>query len=178
MREKTLHVLEYDKIIEMLKDRASSEMTKKVISELEPVCDARLIKEKQEETTEAVKLISAKGPLPVGGFYDVAGLAGFTRKGGVLVSLGGPVQDNNGLLLEAHVDTMGGMVAEVKASGRLRLTNLGGMNPNNAETEIVRIVTKSGKIYEGTFQLCNASLHVNKEYGFKCFLTTDDKHIA
>ncbi|MGX8774353.1 MAG: endonuclease MutS2 [Bacillota bacterium] len=84
MREKTLHVLEYDKIIEMLKDRASSEMTRKVISELEPVCDARQIKEKQEETTEAVKLISAKGPLPVGGFYDVEGLAGFTRKGGVL----------------------------------------------------------------------------------------------
>ena len=84
MREKTLHVLEYDKIIEMLKDRASSEMTRKVISELEPVCDARQIKEKQEETTEAVKLITAKGPLPVGGFYDVEGLAGFTRKGGVL----------------------------------------------------------------------------------------------
>ena len=84
MREKTLHVLEYDKIIEMLKDRASSEMTRKVISELEPVCDARQIKEKQEETTEAVKLISAKGPLPVGGFYDVEGLAGFARKGGVL----------------------------------------------------------------------------------------------
>ena len=84
MREKTLHVLEYDKIIEMLKDRAGSEMTRKVISELEPVCDARIIKEKQEETTEAVKLISAKGPLPVGGFYDVAGLAGFARKGGIL----------------------------------------------------------------------------------------------
>ena len=84
MKEKTLHVLEYDKIIEMLKDRASSEMTKKVISELQPVCDARLIKEKQEETTEAVKLISAKGPLPVGGFYDIEGLAGFARKGGVL----------------------------------------------------------------------------------------------
>ena len=84
MREKTLHVLEYDKIIEMLKTRASSEMTKKVISELEPVCDARLIKEKQKETTEAVKLISAKGPLPVGGFYDIEGLAGFARKGGVL----------------------------------------------------------------------------------------------
>ena len=84
MREKTLHVLEYDKIIEMLKDRAGSEMTRKVISELQPVSDARIIKEKQEETTEAVKLITAKGPLPVGGFYDVAGLAGFTRKGGVL----------------------------------------------------------------------------------------------
>ena len=84
MREKTLHVLEYDKIIEMLADRASSEMTRSVISELEPVTDARLIREKQQETTEAVKLITAKGPLPVGGFYDIAPLAGFTRKGGVL----------------------------------------------------------------------------------------------
>ena len=84
MKEKTLHVLEYDKIIAMLADRASSEMTRNVISELQPVCDARIIREKQQETTEAVKLITAKGPLPVGGFYDIAGLAGFARKGGVL----------------------------------------------------------------------------------------------
>ena len=90
--------------------------------------------------------------------------ARLTRKGGVLVFLGGPAEDDNGLLLEAHTDTLGGMVAEVKGNGRLRLTNLGGMNPNNAETENVRVVTKSGKICEGTFQLCNASLHVNKEY--------------
>ena len=41
MREKTLHVLEYDKIIEMLKDRASSEMTKKV-SIMEPPLEQRL----------------------------------------------------------------------------------------------------------------------------------------
>ena len=90
--------------------------------------------------------------------------ARLTRKGGVLVFLGGPAEEDNGLLLEAHTDTLGGMVAEVKGNGRLRLTNLGGMNPNNAETENVRVVTKSGKICEGTFQLCNASLHVNKEY--------------
>ncbi len=70
----------------------------------------------------------------------------------------------NGLLLEAHVDTLGGMVAEIKGNGRLRLTNLGGMNPNNAETENVRVVTKFNGVYEGTFQLCNASIHVNGEY--------------
>lgn len=36
MKEKTLHVLEYNKIIEMLREQAGSEMTKKVISELMP----------------------------------------------------------------------------------------------------------------------------------------------
>ena len=86
-----------------------------------------------------------------------------TNKGGVLVSLGGEDREN-GLLLEAHADTLGGMVAEIKGNGRLRLTNLGGMNPNNAETENVRVVTKFSGIYEGTFQLCNASIHVNGEY--------------
>ena len=89
--------------------------------------------------------------------------AGLTNKGGVLVSLGGKDKEN-GLLLEAHADTLGGMVAEIKSNGRLRLTNLGGMNPNNAETENVRVVTKFSGIYEGTFQLCNASVHVNTEY--------------
>ena len=89
--------------------------------------------------------------------------AEMTAKGGVLIFLGGEEKEN-GLLLEAHADTLGGMVAEVKGNGRLRLTNLGGMNPNNAETENVRVVTKFSGVYEGTFQLCNASIHVNGEY--------------
>lgn len=89
--------------------------------------------------------------------------AELTNKGGVLVFFGGEKRDD-GLLLEAHLDTLGGMVAEIKSNGRLKLTNLGGMNPNNAETENVRVVTKFGGIYEGTFQLCNASIHVNNEY--------------
>ena len=39
------------------------------------------------------------------------------------------------------------------------------MEPNNAEAENVRIYTRSGKVYDGTCQLCNASVHVNGEYG-------------
>ena len=86
-----------------------------------------------------------------------------TTKGGVLVDLGGS-DDENALLLSAHTDTLGAMVAEVKGNGRLRLTPLGGMNANNGETENVRVYTRCGKIYEGTFQLCNASIHVNGNY--------------
>ncbi len=87
-----------------------------------------------------------------------------TAKGGVLVCLNGQAPEENALLLEAHTDTLGGMVREITGSGRLLLTPLGGMNPNNGEAENVRIVTRSGKTYTGTFQLQNASIHVNGDY--------------
>ena len=87
-----------------------------------------------------------------------------TVKGGILIDLGGKNTDD-ALLLEAHADTLGGMVAEIKGSGRLRIVNVGGLNANNTEAENCRIVTKFDGIYEGTLQLCNASLHVNGDYG-------------
>ena len=95
--------------------------------------------------------------------FSALGFAATTTvKGGVLVDLGGS-DANDALLLAAHADTLGGMVAEVKGNGRLRLTNLG-VNPNNGETENVRIYTRGGAVIEGTCQLCNASLHVNSNY--------------
>ena len=90
--------------------------------------------------------------------------ARLTVKGGVLIDLGGD-DDKNGLLLEAHADTLGGMVAEIKPSGRLRITNLGGMRAENGETENVRIYTRGGRVFDGTLQLVNASVHVNGSYG-------------
>ncbi|MSS64707.1 M42 family metallopeptidase [Velocimicrobium porci] len=86
-----------------------------------------------------------------------------TVKGGILVSLGGNNQ-KDGVLLEAHMDTLGAMVAEIKENGRLRLTPVGGMEANNAEAENCRVMTRFDGIYEGTFQLNNASVHVNKDY--------------
>ena len=86
-----------------------------------------------------------------------------TAKGGVLVNLGGE-DETDALLLEAHTDTLGAMVAEIKGSGRLQLTNLGGMRAENAEAENLRIRTRSGKVFEGTCQLVNASVHVNGSY--------------
>lgn len=87
-----------------------------------------------------------------------------TNKGGVLVCLNPEAKAENSLMLQAHLDTLGGMVTEISSSGRLYLSPLGGMEPNNAEGENVRIVTRSGKIYTGTFQMKNASVHVNPEY--------------
>lgn len=86
-----------------------------------------------------------------------------TVKGGVLADFGGN-NDRDAILLEAHCDTLGGMVTQIKANGRLKLTNIGGMNPANAETENVRIITKANGSYEGTCQLTDASIHVNGNY--------------
>lgn len=87
-----------------------------------------------------------------------------TEKGGVLIKLGGEESAEGGLLLEAHTDTLGGMVAELKSNGRLRITNLGGMRAENAECENVRVYTRDGNVYEGTLQLINPSVHVNGQY--------------
>ena len=86
-----------------------------------------------------------------------------TVKGGIIVDLGGK-DVNDGVLLETHLDTLGAMVCEIKGNGRLKVTNIGGMNPNNAEAENVRVYTRSGAAIEGTLQLIDASIHVNGQY--------------
>ena len=86
-----------------------------------------------------------------------------TVKGGILVAIGGRDKEN-AVQLEAHIDTLGAMVAEIKSNGRLRVTAVGGMNANNAEAENCKVITRFNGSYEGTLQLINASIHVNDEY--------------
>ncbi|MBR2721514.1 MAG: M42 family metallopeptidase [Clostridia bacterium] len=123
-------------------------------------------------TEQAEKLLAIDSPT---GYTEAAALwvrdafrnlgyeASLTEKGGVLVSFGGE-NEADAILLEAHTDTLGAMIAEIKGNGRLRLTSLGGMRAENGEAENVRVYTRAGQIYEGTFQLCNASVHVNGGY--------------
>lgn len=84
MNKKALDVLEYQKIIELLKEEAGSEMSKKIISELMPYTDVHVISEELRSTTEAVDLIVRKGALPTGGIYDIGQSLGLARKGGTL----------------------------------------------------------------------------------------------
>lgn len=122
---------------------------------------------------EAVKLLAVDSPTGYtaeaaawvrNAFSALGYSASFTKKGGVLVDLGGK-DTEDALLLEAHTDTLGAMVAEIKNTGRLRAERLGGMRAENGECENVRVHTRSGKVYEGTLQLNNASVHVNGSYG-------------
>lgn len=121
---------------------------------------------------EAVKLLAIDSP---SGYTDTAAKwvadefnslgckASITTKGGVIIDMGGK-DENDALFLEAHCDTLGCMVSQIKGNGRLKMANLGGMSANNAEAENVRVYTRSGKVIEGTCQLSNASTHVNGSY--------------
>ena len=87
-----------------------------------------------------------------------------TRKGGVTVCLGG---EGQGLLLMAHVDTLGAVVQTIKGNGRLVLSPVGGLQPENCEAENCRIYTRFGGTYTGCLQLNDASVHVNSDYAGK-----------
>ena len=86
-----------------------------------------------------------------------------TVKGGVLVALGGKNKED-AVMLEAHIDTLGAIVTEIKSNGRLKVSPIGGMNANNAEAENCRVATRFSGTFEGTCQLSNASVHVNGDY--------------
>ena len=82
-----------------------------------------------------------------------------TRKGAVVCTVSGDRQDR-GLLLCAHLDTLGMVVRAVKPNGCLRYSKLGGWNDNAVENENVLIHTRTGKTFTGTVQSVHASRHV------------------
>lgn len=97
-----------------------------------------------------------------------------SNKGNVLVKVSSPKDSspdsspsNDVILFEAHGDTLGGMVKQIKSNGRLLVSPIGGLVASNVETENIRVYTRDNKIYEGTFQLANASSHVNRELNTK-----------
>lgn len=70
-----------------------------------------------------------------------------TKKGCVLADLGG---EGSPIVLSAHIDTLGGMVSEIRSNGRLRLTRVGGLMASNVECENCKIHTRFGKVFTGT----------------------------
>ena len=95
--------------------------------------------------------------------FDALGCkTSITNKGGLIVDMGGR-DENNALLIEAHADTLGAVVSEIKGNGRLKIAPIGGLNPNNIECEDCRVITKFDGEYCGTYQLSNASTHVNRD---------------
>ena len=70
MNQKALKVLEYDKIIHLLADQATSDAGKKRCLELKPMTDKQDIIQAQTQTSDALSRIYRKGNLTFGGLKD------------------------------------------------------------------------------------------------------------
>lgn len=84
-----------------------------------------------------------------------------TNKGALIATIKG-TDDTKHRLLTAHTDTLGAMVKEVKGSGRLKLTMVGGFNWNAVEGEYCSIHTADGKKIRGTILMHQTTVHVYK----------------
>lgn len=84
MDQKTLKVLEYNKVKDLLKEEAVSSMAKAKIEALVPYAEKHIIEDELRSTTEAVDLIIHKGPLPIYHLYDIGPSVELARKGSTL----------------------------------------------------------------------------------------------
>ncbi|WP_455662475.1 M42 family metallopeptidase [Pradoshia sp.] len=96
-----------------------------------------------------------------------------TNKGALLATIKG-IDDSRHRFLTAHVDTLGAMVKEIKPSGRLKLTMIGGFRWNACEGEYCKIHTANGTVYTGTILLTQTSVHVYQKMGE---IKRDDDHM-
>jgi len=87
-----------------------------------------------------------------------------TNKGALIATIEGKDTSRH-RLLTAHTDTLGAMVKEIKGSGRLKLSMIGGFKWNSVEGEYCYIHTASGKKVRGTILMHQTSVHVNKNAG-------------
>ncbi len=71
MNDKVLHTLEYDKIIKLLTDKATSEPGRKLCRELLPMSDLEEIEKAQTETADAFGYILKKGSISFGNNKDI-----------------------------------------------------------------------------------------------------------
>jgi len=83
-----------------------------------------------------------------------------TVKGALVATLEGR-SHSEPRAVTAHVDTLGAMVKEIKANGRLALTQIGGYAWNAIEGEGVTVATEGQGTYRGSVQLNKASSHVH-----------------
>ncbi len=71
MDDRTLKVLEYNKIIDMLAEHTVSNLGREIVLALRPGNNIYEIKEWLQETSEAVEILLKKGSVPLEGIYDV-----------------------------------------------------------------------------------------------------------
>ncbi|NLB78820.1 MAG: endonuclease MutS2 [Clostridiaceae bacterium] len=71
MNEKSLRVLEYDKIKKMLSERTVSALGRTYVEDLNPITDFYKVEDRLKETSDAAAYLWRKGGAPFGGIHDI-----------------------------------------------------------------------------------------------------------
>ncbi|MCK9526325.1 MAG: endonuclease MutS2 [Limnochordia bacterium] len=84
MNEKSLRVLEWPKVRELVAERTSFSLSREVIGKLSPTTDLKEAVRALALTTEGVRLLWKHGEPPLGGANDISQVVGRARLGGIL----------------------------------------------------------------------------------------------
>lgn len=107
MNKKAFKTLEYDKIIELLAERASSPLGAELCRALAPSCDLETIRRRQRETGDALSRLFQKGSISFGNARDLKSCLG-------RLSLGSSLNQTELLAIAGLLEN----TARVKAYGR------------------------------------------------------------
>lgn len=125
MNTKSLKILEYYKVIDMLKDKTSSSLGLKYIEKLQPSSDYNEVAQMLKETSEAQAILIKRGGVSLGGIHDIELQV---KKANIGSSL------DPGQLL---------MVADTLRAARLLKNALSGENEENFNYPIIQGLTSS-----------------------------------
>ena len=125
MNQKSLRVLEFNKIIELLKSKASSSLGLKYIEELVPSSDFEEVKYMQQETSETQSILTKRGYVGLQGIHDIEDKV---KRAGVGASL-----DPGSLI----------MIADTLRAARTLKNSLEGSDEENFNYPIVQALSNS-----------------------------------
>ncbi len=118
MDERACKVLEYDKVIEMLKRYAGSELGRARCAELKPQTDVKEIHRMQEETRDALARIYKKGSLSFYGLPDIRGALKLLEVGSSLLAVE-LLKISSVLTATQRVKSYGGKISEEQEADSL-----------------------------------------------------------
>jgi len=84
MDERTLRVLELDKILKALEERCATELAKELVRALLPSADIEEVRRRQKETSDARRRLERFGTPPLSGISDIRPLLERAQQGSVL----------------------------------------------------------------------------------------------
>ncbi len=93
-------------------------------------------------------------------FEELGFSTSITKKGALIATLKGK-NDEEHIMISAHMDTLGAMVKEITPQGRLKYKRIGGGCFSAVEGENCYIVTRKGKNIRGSIMPIMASTHIH-----------------